>query len=161
MTVLGAAVALTAAVSVFNLLLLYGVIRRLRTLSAPPPAVPGRVAPFSVSTVDGTMVTREALPADALVGFFAPDCAPCEELLPRFVAAVGGRRDVVAVVAAGPGEDGYVDRLRPVAAVVSGAAAVTVAAAFGVRGYPTLLQVNADGTTRDLPQSAVEHLALA
>jgi thiol-disulfide isomerase/thioredoxin len=165
MGVLGAAVALTAAIGGLNLLLLYGVIRRLRThsellasLSGPAtdgPALHAHVAPFAVSTVDGRELSHAALHEDTLVGFFAPDCAPCEELLPRFIEQAQGTPRVVAVVAEGPGEDGYVARLQPVATVVGGAGAAQLAAAFGVRGFPTLCRVDGDGAIRQLPQEVL------
>lgn len=164
MSVLGAAVVLIGVIAGLNLLLLYGVIRRLRThsellarLSVPPPAsdLRAHVAPFAVTTVDGRELAHSALRDDTLVGFFAADCAPCAELLPRFIEAAQDRPHVLAVVADGAGSGDYVTRLRPVATVIAGPDGATVTAAFGVRGFPTLCRVTGDGAIQDLPQEVL------
>lgn len=158
MAVLGSAVALLGALLVVNLILTYGIIRRLATLGPARPAGPidagsvGTAAgPFAVRATDGGMLTREDLPEGALVGFFSPGCEPCTELLPRFSAAVRRLRlpqeRVLAVVGPGPGEErAYTDELEGIARVVAGDQAEAVVAAFGVTGYPVVCQVASDGT---------------
>ena len=167
MTVLSAAVAVVGTVSLLNLILVYGVIRRLRTQTASGTEadgspVPGShlrttVEPFTATSVDGGHVSETSLAAGTPVGFFAAGCAPCRDLLPRFVAAVrnlGG--DVLAVVADGDGHEEYVAALSPVATVVAGVDAQTLAEAFGVQGYPTLCRVGAGGAVEELSRDLRE-----
>jgi thiol-disulfide isomerase/thioredoxin len=147
-----------------NLLLTFGVVRRLREHAdllagtprvvdvGPPVPVGSVVGEFTVTTADGEVVTRDSLDGGTVVGFFSPGCGPCEELLPRFVeyaaSEAGGGRRVVAVVAASDAEAGEIAmQLAPVARVVlEGAFGGPVSAAFGVRGYPALCVVDSDGT---------------
>jgi len=128
MVVLSAAVAVLAAVCALQLLLTFGVIRRLRehtgTLSVltAGAAVPGAgpasaeppvgsvVAPFAATDVDGRPIGRDDLGAGTLVAFVGLDCAPCESLRPDLVAHAaawpGGREQVLFVVAVPPQDAG-------------------------------------------------------
>jgi thiol-disulfide isomerase/thioredoxin len=157
-----AALALVGMLCGVNLLLTFGVVRRLREhaellAGAPqveigsPVPVGSVVGEFSVATADGDVVTRDSLDGGTVVGFFSPGCGPCEELLPRFVeyaASEGGGRPVVAVVAAPGAEAGEMAaQLASVArVVVEDAFGGPVSAAFGVRGYPALCVVDGAGT---------------
>jgi thiol-disulfide isomerase/thioredoxin len=144
-----------------NLLLTFGVVRRLREhaellAGTPRPVdndspvpVGSVVGEFSVTTADGEVVTRDSLDGGTVVGFFSPGCGPCEELLPRFVEyAASEAVRVVAVVAAPDMQAGEMAaQLAPVArVVVEGAFGGPVSTAFGVRGYPALCVVDGDGT---------------
>ncbi len=147
-----------------NLLLTFGVVRRLREHSEllagtprmvdddPPVPVGSVVGKFSVTTVDGEAISRDSLDGGTVVGFFSPGCGPCEELLPRFAeyaaSQAGGGRRVVAVVTAPDVEAEVVAaRLTPVARVVAdGTFSGPMSAAFGVRGYPALCIVGDGGT---------------
>jgi thiol-disulfide isomerase/thioredoxin len=155
----------------FNLVLSFGLVRRLREhsgLLARVTAGPGsaglvaevgtRVAPFRVTAVDGALVDRDVLAGPTLVGFFAPGCGPCGELLPRFVAAArampGGRAAVVAVVVEDGSPAGYlVDPLAEVASVVLEERGGVLGTAFGVDSYPVTCVVDAVGvvTSTRLP----------
>ncbi|MFI9152414.1 TlpA family protein disulfide reductase [Streptomyces sp. NPDC053367] len=175
MAVLAPVVALVGAVAVVNLILTYGLIRRLRTQGPPSrPAGPidaasvgATAGPFSVQAVDGTALTREDLPDGALVGFFTPGCEPCTELLPRFVTAVRRlglpRNGVLAVVAPGAGQHAYSDELGGIARVTVGDDALRVAEAFGITGYPVVCRVASDGRVtvidRDLAGLLTEAVA--
>jgi thiol-disulfide isomerase/thioredoxin len=158
-----ASVVLVGMLCGVNLLLTFGVIRRLREHAEllagsprvvdndPSVAVGSVVGEFSVTAADGDVVTRGSLDGGTVVGFFSPGCAPCEELLPRFVeyaASEGVGRRVVAVVAASDAEAGEMAaQLAPVArVVVEGAFGGAVSTAFGVRGYPAVCVVGGDGT---------------
>ena len=189
MPVLVAAVVVLGLVSLVNLLLTLGVVRRLREhtsqlanipgpTGATGPAIGSTVAAFATRTLDGEPITRDGLADQTLVAFFSPGCAPCEELRPAFVrhAATlpGGRERVLAVLTApdGPGPDrapgqiqgqvqgqvqGHAEGQAQVHAeavaelaavarvVVEAPGAELVGAAFGVRRYPTLCVVGADG----------------
>ncbi len=152
---------------VFNLLLAYGLVRRMREhsdlISRLSDVVSGRssagsivaagtrVPPFRAVTVDSEVVDRDRLGASTLVGFFSPGCAPCEELLPQFVAAAratpGGRAAVIAVVVADDSSGGYLlDALGDVASVVLEGRGGELGAAFGVKSYPATCQIDATGT---------------
>jgi thiol-disulfide isomerase/thioredoxin len=177
MPVLAATVLVVGLVSVFNLLLTFGVIRRLREHSAllgsgtgvpefsglpgavrgsgPGPAVGTTIEPFTARTLDDAKLTRDSLVDGTLVGFFNHGCEPCAELLPEFVAyaadRAGGRQRVLAVVSRRPDSDhaevrALVAQLDAVAQVLDGPQAETVAAAFGVHGWPVLVEIDAGGT---------------
>lgn len=167
MALLTSLIIVIGVLSLSNLVLLYGVIRRLRlhaeALAARPAgeSVLGAVVQsFRVTSADGTEVGGVDLRPGTIAGFFAPGCGPCEELLPRFTAAVAGH-PVLAVVAEGDDEGPYVDRLRPVGTVVTGEAAAVVAAAFGVRSYPVLCRVGPGGTLQELNRDLHDLLVAA
>jgi thiol-disulfide isomerase/thioredoxin len=156
-----AALVVTNALTLLNLLLLFGVIRRLREQSVPPlggqPADDGlpvgtRVEAFETTDIDGHAVRLDELPAGAIVGFFSPGCGPCETLLPKFVAhseaLPGGRGSALAVVVGAPDDAAdYVVRLSRVArVVVEDSPGAAVGHAFRVSGYPTVFQLDGDGT---------------
>jgi thiol-disulfide isomerase/thioredoxin len=163
-----AALVVTNVVTLLNLLLLFGVIRRLREQGARSPgAVSGRaplppvgalIDDFATIDTDGRPLRRDQLPDGVVVGFFSPGCEPCEALLPDFIGYAGslpnGRERVLAVVAGTPQETHEaVARLAGVArVVVEPAAGGPVAKAFGVTGYPTLFQL--DGAGRVLVSDA-------
>lgn len=167
MVYLGGAVAVVAAVTVLNLLLMLGVIRRLREhterlaalpadLGPPPePILPAgeRPAEFRAETVDGAEVSLGSLATPALLGFFSPRCEPCKEWIPRFVQAAGqlpqGRAQALAVVTGdtgdGAGGGAEMAELRRVAQVVVEPANGPVSRAFAVRGWPALCRLGEDG----------------
>lgn len=168
MAYLGVAAVLVGTIAGLNLLLTLGVVRRLRehterltelTGSGPAPgSTPELMRPagerpdqFQAVTVDGVELTRSSLVTPALVGFFAPGCAPCREWIPRFVKAAGelpqGRAQALAVVA------GHSADAQDELAELGGAAQVVlerpdgpVARAFAVTGWPALCRLDADGT---------------
>jgi thiol-disulfide isomerase/thioredoxin len=149
---LAGGVAVAIALTVVNLLLTFGVIRRLRThtelLSAravPEVMVGVGESPgdFSAGAVDGEVVSRASLVGEQLVGFFSPGCGPCVEMVPRFAerAAVVGRAHAVAVVVGDAGDAAeFVAVLEPVARVVlePGPGEGTLSGAFGVKGFPAV-----------------------
>lgn len=172
MVYLAVAVAVVGAVATLNLLLTLGVIRRLREhterLAAapaggglgPPPdlmlPVGQRPGEFRAETVDGVELSLAGLAAPVLLGFFSPLCEPCREWVPRFVQAAAelpkGRAQALAVVVGDGAESGdEVAELRRVAQVVVEPLDGPVSRAFGVRGWPALCRVDADGfiTTTD------------
>lgn len=153
MAYLIAAVVIIGALCALNLLLTYGVVRRLREHGellaqgrqfAVPDLVAGpgsTVGTFTAITVDGAELTAADLIPGTLVGFFSPDCRACGEQLPTFLdvaAAHPGGQDRVLAVVIGAGEDAA----EQVAALSSGARVVVappgaeIEKAFGVKGYP-------------------------
>jgi thiol-disulfide isomerase/thioredoxin len=161
-----AALAVVGALTVANLLLTFGVIRRLREHAeqlAERPAGGSRemligvgAAPddFVAMTTAAEPVSRASIAGGQLVGFFTPGCAPCEELAPRFLdramTTPGGRERVLAVVVAEPEEAADTVRLfEPVAKVVVEPRGGGVEKAFGVRAYPAVCLLGEDGTVLD------------
>jgi hypothetical protein len=156
------AVVLVGAVAVLNLLLTYGVIRRLREhtnlLSGdagaePTPALETgeRVGPFQAVTVDGREITERSLLAGTVVAFFTPGCLPCKERLPEFAefARQDGDRDrflAVLVTDDGQESDGAARayQLDTVAHLVLASRESAVTKAFGVRGYPSIVTIGPD-----------------
>ena len=160
-----AAVVIVGLISIVDLLLTYGVVRRLREhtrqltalgagATASLMAAKGSaVGEFSAADTTSAALSRATFTRSTLVGFFTPGCTPCEALLPRFVSAARRWRDssrpVLAIVAPGAGDDAYAEHLASVARVVVGEHANTVAAAFEVRGFPVVCLVNDGGVVVD------------
>jgi thiol-disulfide isomerase/thioredoxin len=177
MALLVAAVTFVGLLGLLDLALTIGVVRRLREHSAllgrrsPFPLgeaiapAGGTIGDFAALSADGEPVRRDLLADRTLVGFFAPDCAPCREMVPKFIAYAtdvpGGRQRALAVVV---GESGaaaeYVAALESVASVVVEPLDGPLAVAFRVRGFPALAIVDADGTVLD-SGVAFEDLAAA
>lgn len=161
-----AALVLVGAVTGLNLLLTFGVIRRLREHTARLAALPSGGEPwplelalpagarpedFHAETVDGDEISLASLARPALLGFFSPGCEPCQEWIPRFVRASGdlphGRAQVLAVVVGDAVEaHDEVARLRQVAQVVVEPIEGPVSRAFAVKGWPVLCRLGEDGT---------------
>jgi hypothetical protein len=161
--VLIGAVVIVGVIALLDLVLTFGVIRRLREhtdLLADGAAVPRGaptiapvgepVAAFSVAAVDGSQVSLADRAGEALVGVFGVGCDACEEKLPVFLERAGrfpGGRDAVLAVVVGADDGGaatYVDALTAAAVVVReedrhGPAS----AALGVTGYPAFAHVAA------------------
>jgi thiol-disulfide isomerase/thioredoxin len=155
-----AALALVGCLALLNLLLTYGLIRRVREqaamltdlmggLAAAPDddlarPVGSPVEPFRTEAVDGTTVDIAWFDQPTLVGFFSPGCEPCADLIPRFTAAAATTR---ALALAGH------------ATVVAGEPARAVVEAFGVRGFPHACVVDAAGVITATGTSLVDAAA--
>ncbi|GAA3069180.1 TlpA disulfide reductase family protein [Streptosporangium carneum] len=163
MTYLVAATVLSTALTVLNLVVLLGVVARLRVLTAagtrgregheaPQPVLPPGATPeaFTAVDVDGEPVDARGV---RLVGFFTPHCSLCHERMPQVLeyAERGGlrREDVLAVVI-GDGEETaeLVAELGPVARVVAEESGGTVFRAFGVKGLPAMYLMDDQGVIR-------------
>ena len=141
MSVLTAAVVVVGILCVLDLLLSFGIIRRLReqneTLrdlrerqsTAQPPIMFPAGTRIELSDVDVN---------GALVGFFSPNCEACKERLPEFIEyATGHHGKVIAVL---------VVRLGEVAEVVVEKMGGPLHTAFGTEGYPAMCVVDDDST---------------
>ena len=157
-TFLTALVVVVGIVCVLNLVLVFGVIRRLKEhdqaiakipyggmASAPSASMraPGaEVDEFSTVSTDDVPVTNETLNADTLVGFFSVSCAPCVENAPKFAAHAagmpGGRDNVLTIVVADGDDDpaGMVGVLGGNSRVVVEGYDGPMATAFGVTAFP-------------------------
>lgn len=163
MPYLVAAVALTGALGLLNLILLLAVIRRLREMTSRDAQtrrpreemlrpVGSQLEAFTVTDVDGVRLTSAAAADRLLVGFFAPGCTPCHEQIPAFrrLAAAGGRDSALAVVVGTPGEkaDAVAGELSPAARVVIEGMGGSLTTTFGVSGFPTFYVIDADRRVR-------------
>lgn len=154
--------AFAGVLSVLNLILLTGVIKRLRDYtelladrSSPQPALNRgeAVDDFTSETVDGEPLSPATLTGTTLVGFFTLNCEPCKRKLPKFVEFArnfpGGRDRVLAtVVGEGEGVAEMVEALRPVARVAVEERKGPLSTAFHVAGYPIVLLIDRDRTGR-------------
>jgi len=164
-TFLTALVVLVGIVGVLNLLLLFGVIRRLKehdqaiakipygamqSPAADSIRAPGsEVDEFTAVSTDDVAVSKDSLAGETMVGFFSVSCAPCVENAPKFAAHAagvpGGKASVLAIVVA----DGDDDPSELVGVLGDGARVVVegydgpVVAAFGVTAFPTYAVVAA------------------
>ncbi|MET7962629.1 hypothetical protein ABZ356_22540 [Micromonospora zamorensis] len=152
MALLTVAVVLVAALGLLNLVLLLGVVRRLREHSdllsdqqGQPPAVMLEVGSipgdFISTTVDGRVLSRADLPPMTLVAFLSPSCEHCEEQLPVLVDRArtmpGGAEHVwIVVVGKGPETQPYAERFTGLATVFVEPGTGALPLAFGVKGFP-------------------------
>jgi hypothetical protein len=147
-------VVLLGLLSALNLLLSFGLVRRLRehtklidAMYETADSTPAAVGDFRVTTVDGAALGRDDLAPATVVAFLAPGCQGCHEQLPALLDWARGqdRQRVVAVVD-GRGDDpaDLVAPLRGVARVVVDTGAV--ASAFGVRSYPRFCVLGPDAS---------------
>lgn len=166
MPYLVAAVVFVGALCVLDLLLTFGVIRRLRAMPASQAhdhgldvsvstLEPGQSAkPFTAETaMTGTTVSGPA--GLRLVAFFATRCSLCPKRAPSFVSYVraNGLRseDVLAIVTSVDGDLSdatYLDDVAAVARVCAEKPDGPVAAAFQVTGFPAFCLLEPDGTVR-------------
>jgi thiol-disulfide isomerase/thioredoxin len=153
-----AALIILAVVCLLNLLLTFGIIRRLRGQSGghPNPAedliLPeGAVVPeFTARTTVGGAVSRSTV-SGGVIAFFSPGCGACEEQLPRFTdlarrLAGDEDRPVLAVLHGTEQEtQEHLAALSPVAEVVVEETNGSVGTAFAVTGYPAFALIDTDG----------------
>jgi hypothetical protein len=161
MLVLIAAVIVVGALCLLDLLLTFGVIRRLREhaelLRDHDPSLEHRVislatgeapGPFTTMTADGVDVTGPS--GLRLAGFFAAWCSSCPERVAPFIEYVQAnhlaKEDVLTVLLAGDdGPPPYMGRLAEVARVSVQPDDNMVNKAFGVSGFPAFCLLDADG----------------
>ncbi|GAA4187387.1 hypothetical protein GCM10022252_20810 [Streptosporangium oxazolinicum] len=169
MTYLVAAVVLCLTLTVLNLVVLLGVVSRLRLLGAARPPghshshghgrgeVPAPVLPPGATPAEFAATTLDGEPVDGrgarLVGFFTPQCSLCHERLPQVIeyAERGGfrREDVLAVLIGDPEETSELAaRLGAVARVVVEEIDGPVYRAFAVHGLPAMYLMDDRGAVR-------------
>lgn len=162
MPILIAAVIVVGSLCLLDLLLTFGVIRRLREhttmltgigeLTRPPALgvstgeLPGA---FSAVTTTGDVVHGPA--GLTVVAFFSASCSVCPRRVPPFVEYLTSHRigiDSVLAVIAGDGEapPPYTAQLHEVAQVAMESYDGPTAKAFGVAAFPTFCVLGQDGT---------------
>ncbi|MFB1046828.1 TlpA family protein disulfide reductase [Streptomyces chrestomyceticus] len=157
MSILVAAVTLVGLLALLNLILMLGVLKRLREhterlaypMGRPSLSKGAQVGEFAVMTVDGESLCREQLSVETLVGFFSPTCGPCKVELPRFVEFArtfpGGRSQVLAAVIGTPESTAEMAAiLGPVARVVIEETGGALSSAFQAQATPVVLTVIQD-----------------
>jgi hypothetical protein len=154
MSWLAAVVAALCVLTVFNTLLCFAVIRRLRGAGpVAPAAMPADLdgpaagtvlGGFETVSTDGEPLTAADVAASALVLFLSPGCGPCRDV----AASLAGRPDladqVVVAFVLGEGDEAraFAARLPAYVRAAYVEHGGPVPAAFGgIGGYPTLLRV--------------------
>src|SRR5579863_6492123 len=165
MTALIAAVVIVGLLCLLDLLLTFGVIRRLREHSEmlariTPGAAGGGadVIGLAAGQTPEAFAATDDQGADVLgpaglsvVAFFSPNCSICPKRAPAFIDYVRGhlvgRHDVLAVIA-GQETDSvpYLADLSAVARVCAEPMDGPVGHAFAVRGFPAFFLLDAAGT---------------
>ncbi|MFC3890487.1 TlpA family protein disulfide reductase [Lentzea rhizosphaerae] len=151
MSVLTAAVVVVGILCVLDLLLSFGIIRRLReqnealrdlrekqSAAEPDIMLPAGAQVGALSDVDVS---------GALVGFFSPNCEPCKERMPQFIEYATRYSGKVIAVAAGGAEEtaDIVARLGEVAEVFVEDIGDPLHTALGATGYPAVAIIGDDG----------------
>ena len=147
-----------------NMLLTFGVLRRLREHSAQLAEIPdfsmddgpgysakfiGRpLSGFSARAIDGTLVSSESLTGNAgMIAVLRIGCGPCHEQLPGFVAWASNTDATATALVTGAESDAreMTDRLAKVSVVVAGREADELAEALGINVFPTFLEIDSTG----------------
>lgn len=168
-SLLTAAVIVVGALCTLDLLLTFGVIRRLKAhtahleqlLAGGPggaalPSVGASIDEFAATTTDGESVSRARLNNPTVVAFFSPGCGPCRDTLPLFAAGAsergGDRARILAVISGPGGANARPGEAGEMAQSLTGLARVivdtdwTVSKAFGVGVFPGFCVVDDTGT---------------
>jgi hypothetical protein len=163
MVALTAAVVLVGTLCILDMLMTFGVVRRLREygarldeLAPPRDAAAGRaiagelpppdhtVGDFVATTTDGRSISPGVLPAGYVAVFLAADCVSCRQRVPRIRKwAATQDRDRVLVLIDGQASDpaDLVSVLEPVANVVVEAIGTPTTEAFAVTTFPSFCVV--------------------
>ncbi len=163
MPVLVAAVALTAALCLVNLLLTFGVIRRQReyvkllnepkTLPEVTGLLPGET-PGAFAAVSATGRQVRNATGVRVAAFFSTECSVCTKRVEPFISYVSARKisqdSVLAVIVGNGAPDGgaltpYVDQLAAVATVCTEQHDGGVSTAFKITGFPAFCLLDDDG----------------
>jgi len=158
---LAAAVVIVGALCLLDLLLTFGVIRRLREhdqmiVRPPQPAMPTiglapsePVGAFSATTTGGELLSG----ADGLrvAAFFSSSCSVCPERVGPFVDyltehLVARDSALSVVVGADGGPPPYLDRLAEVTKVCVEQDDSEITKAFKILGFPAFCLLGTDGT---------------
>ena len=146
-----------AVVVVFNLLITFAVLRRLRShesrLAGGAGAVEsgaellGRPLPeFTATSTTGATVTNAGDTA-RLVGFFSATCAPCRDQAVEFARHDDPNRLAIVLMEGAPAaeQEAILAALAGSPTIATEPTSTTVARAMEVRSFPQLLQLDAAG----------------
>lgn len=148
-----AVVALVGAIGLCNLLLIFGVIGRVRVLQEavqtgvlrdPDLPAPGdAVGAFQVTAEDGTQLSEDAVQGDpALVCFLTPGCKPCADVRAQLLSQPPALPLIAFVEGASedPEVQQIIQSLRGLGPVATTRAGDAVTRAFKPAGFPTLIR---------------------
>ncbi|MBO3748318.1 hypothetical protein J5X84_19770 [Streptosporangiaceae bacterium NEAU-GS5] len=156
--VLLVAVVVLTVLTLVNLLLVLGLVRRIREYEARsavpsgPPSqimkpVGSRVGRFETRSADGAEVSDAVLLKPSLVGFLSPGCDACHDRLDAFRAAAAAHDGPVLAVVVRDGGDmeEMVEAVRGAAIVIEEDIGGPVTMAFGVVGFPVFARLGPGG----------------
>jgi len=161
--VLIGAVAVVGVLCLIDLLLTFGVIRRLREhtamLARYQPGVDQVTgltaggAPEAFTATDNEGAVVQGPPGLSVVAFFSASCSVCPKRVPAFIDYLRehpvGRSEVLAVVIAPASESvPYLADLAEVARVCAEPPGGAVERAFAVQAFPAFFVLDAAGTVR-------------
>ncbi|MFE9203520.1 TlpA family protein disulfide reductase [Micromonospora sp. NPDC007230] len=149
MSVTTVAMTILALVCALNLLLLVGVIQRLREYESrssdprqPDLSLPvgARTGEFTAVSTTGVAISDRLLDRRTVVGVFSPTCTPCHRQLPAFIEYAGRADSAIAVVMTdGDDHTELAARLEESCPVVVEPQGGPITRALGVIGTPALL----------------------
>lgn len=141
-----AAVVFVGVLSLFNLVLTLGVLRRLREHTAELERLAGRsmLMPYDPGVLVGRTLPEAAAGA-RLVGFFDVGCSTCHERAPEFAAAAGNQPALAVITGDAGTADDLVGVVGGGSSVITGEDAGRIAQTLGVEAFPTFLRVDTDG----------------
>ncbi|MCX4822352.1 hypothetical protein OG883_21155 [Streptomyces sp. NBC_01142] len=163
MTILIAAVVLVGALCLFDLLLTFAVLRRLREHTTQIAGLGGQqhFTPYDPMVLVGRKVpdlpgvgggdpgdtggTDDARDGSRLVAFFDAQCETCHDHAPVFAVRARGRDAVAVISGDGIKVDQLVGHVAGVASVVRGGQAQRLVDAMEIEAFPTFVQVDAEG----------------
>ncbi|WP_370947236.1 TlpA family protein disulfide reductase [Amycolatopsis sp. cg5] len=155
MTFLVAAVVFVGALCLFELLLTFAVLRRLREQGEELAALKAKHGP----RYDPAVLAGKEIPVAGydLVGFFDSGCPTCHDEAPRF-AELAISHTALAVISGQPKDvTDLIELLSPVSALVLGDEATELTEAVNIQAFPTFLRVS--GSRIDQAQTSVAALA--
>jgi len=165
MPVLIALVVIVGLLCLADLLLSFGIVRRLREhtallseqrdngLTVSGLNIGELPAEFAHMSTDGQPVTGPA--GLSMVAFLSSSCSICPERVPGFLSYLEvnllGRDDVMAVIVGSPAEPmAYLDSIATVSRVCFESSDVALASAFKVTGYPAFYLLDQGGAIRSV-----------
>lgn len=150
MGALTGAVVLLGVIVIYQLLLTFGLIRRLRHLEqtgmSPPPTLPAAgtgIPPFEVPELGGGVITeRDLVDGMAIAAFFSPQCPACERVKSEFDAAPPSEPIYAFITRSetdGTEGDAFAEALRSWARVGFLEHDSVLSEQLAIRGFPTLI----------------------
>ncbi|MFD8529692.1 hypothetical protein ACFV0L_19975 [Streptosporangium canum] len=149
-----------------NLILTYGVIRRLREHSEMiassgrrdvSVSVGAQIGAFATTTTRGEPITNDSLGEQTLVAFFSPSCKPCHEKLPSFLKySSQSSNDTLAVVLTSEKDEAeeMIAQLETTSRVCVDTFDSTISSAFSIVGTPAFVTVSYGSVTANgLPET--------
>ncbi|GAA0913895.1 hypothetical protein [Nonomuraea longicatena] len=144
MPFLVAAVVFVGLLCLFNLVLMLGMLRRLRELASSGGGGHPTLLPYDPNVLIGRGLPEDLIGA-GFVGFFDVGCDSCHEKAPRFAAEARGQVALEVVTGDVGKAEALAEQLSGVAQVLTGAAADRVVNGVGVQAFPMFLRTDAGG----------------